>query len=86
MKRVVLQIQPFDLLQNLGIFDDMQQIGLIQISISEIPEKLCQLSKEYGVEEVEIYGPSQYTKNIEKQTKKQEIEKYQNNILTFKYI
>lgn len=86
MKRVVLQIQPFDLLQNLGIFDDMKQIGLIQISISEIPEKLCQLSKEYGVEEVEIYGPSQYTKNIEKQTKKQEIEKYQNNILTFKYI
>lgn len=86
MKRVILQIQPFDLLQNLGIFDEMDQIGLIQISISEIPEKLCQLSKEYGIEEVEMYGPYQYTKNIEKQTKKQEIEKYQNNILTFKYI
>lgn len=86
MKRIFLQIQPFIYQQNITVFEDNQIIRITQAPITEIPDKLCLLAKEYNITEISVVGPSNYAKNIEKQTKQKEIEKYQNSILTFKYI
>lgn len=87
MKKIVVEIQPFDYLQNLEVFiDNNYPLKILQIPIREIPETLCSLFKEHNITEVVLMGPERYTKRIEKETQQKEIEKYTKNILTFEYI
>lgn len=87
MKRIFILIQPFDHLQHIEIFDGSSIIETAQISMTDIPEQLCLFANKYNeMMQVNLLGPSKYINKIEKETKQKEIEKYQKNILTFKYI
>lgn len=86
MKKIYVYVQLFDSLQKIEILENNESIDLIQLTMAEIPEKLCQLSKQYNITEINIIGPPYYVNDIERKTKQKEMDKYQSNILTFKYI
>lgn len=49
-RRIFVLIQPFDYKQNIEVFDDENSIiQTIQLTMTEIPEQLCALSKKYNI-------------------------------------
>ena len=86
MKKIFVYVQLFDSLQKIEVLENNESIDLIQLTMTEIPEKLCQLSKKYNITEINVIGPPYYVNDIERKTKQKEMDKYQSNILTFKYI
>lgn len=86
MKQICLIVQPFDLFQRIVVYDNNNLIGETQVTMSNLPNRLCDIAKDYNVTEIKISGPINYTKHIEQKIKEKEIEKYENNILTFNYI
>ena len=49
MKKMFVLIQPFDTLQHIEIFDENGIIQTAQITIADIPEQLCLLTKKYDI-------------------------------------
>lgn len=86
MKQICLIVQPFDLFQRIVIYDNNNLIGETQVTMNNLPNRLCDIAKDYNVTEIKISGPINYTKHIEQKIKEKELEKYENNILTFNYI
>lgn len=86
MKQICLIVQPFDLFQRIVVYDNNNLIGETQVTMNNLPNRLCDIAKDYNVTEIKISGPINYTKHIEQKIKEKEIEKYENNILTFNYI
>lgn len=85
MKKIFVYVQLFDSLQKIEILENNESINVIQLTMEEIPEKLCQLSKQYNITEINMVGPLRYVTDIERKTKQKEVDKYQNNVLNFKY-
>lgn len=86
MKQICLIVQPFDLFQRIVVYDNNNLIGETQVTMNNLPNRLCDIAKNYNVTEIKISGPINYTKHIEQKIKEKELEKYENNILTFNYI
>lgn len=86
MKQICLIVQPFDLFQRIVVYDNNNLIGETQVTMNNLPNRLCDIAKDYNVTEIKISGPINYTKHIEQKIKEKELEKYENNILTFNYI
>lgn len=86
MKRICLIIQPFDLFQRIVIYNDDKLVGETHVAMNNLPNRLCDIAKDYNITEIEVSGPVNYAKHIEQKIKEKEIEKYENNILIFNYI
>lgn len=86
MKQICLIVQPFDLFQRIVVYDNNNLIGETQVTMNNLPNRLCDIAKNYNVTEIKMSGPINYTKHIEQKIKEKELEKYENNILTFNYI
>lgn len=86
MKRIVLQINEFDLYQQIFVFDDNDVIidGL-KATIHELPLTVGRFAIEYDINEI-CLQQSQYAKKIEERIKRTDVEKYISNNLIFKYI
>lgn len=86
MKRIVLQINEFDLYQQIFVFDDNDVIiDGFKATMQELPLAVGRFAIEYDINEI-CLQQSQYAKKIEEKIKQTDVEKYINNNLIFKYI
>lgn len=86
MKRIVLQINEFDLYQQIFVFDDNDVIiDGFKATMHELPFTVGRFAIEYDINEI-CLQQSQYAKKIEERIKRTDVEKYISNNLIFKYI
>lgn len=82
MKKIIGIIHPFDIYQTFYVYEDGNELELIQVRMNDIPDTILELSKVYDVYQIDLSGSNHYTQNIIKQIKEKEATKYNENKLT----
>lgn len=81
MKKIIGIIHPFDMYQTFYVYEDGNELELIQVRMNDIPDTILELSKVYDVYQIDLSGSNHYTQNIIKQIKEKEVTKYNENKL-----
>ena len=81
MKKIIGIIHPFDMYQTFYVYEDGNELELIQVRMNDIPDTILELSKVYDVYQIDLSGSNHYTQNIIKQIKEKEATKYNENKL-----
>ena len=81
MKKIIGIIHPFDMYQTFYVYEDGNELELIQVRMNDIPDTILELSKVYDVYQINLSGSNHYTQNIIKQIKEKEATKYNENKL-----
>lgn len=81
MKKIIGIIHPFDMYQTFYVYEDGNELELVQVRMNDIPDTILELSKVYDVYQIDLSGSNHYTQNIIKQIKEKEVTKYNENKL-----
>lgn len=85
-KKIIGLLQPFDLKQNIYIYEDGNKIEIIETKVDNFTSEMLQLINKYKIEDIELAGPKKYTKGIGTKVQEEYIKNYSNNNLNIKYI
>ena len=86
MKKIIGIIHPFDLQQLFYVYEDGNKIAATNTTIDNIPELICNLSKQYYTYQVNLSGAKHFCKGIIKQVQQLENTKYSENKIIIKCI
>jgi len=86
MKKIIGIIHPFDLYQTFYVYEDGNKLDAMQIKIKDIPNTIFQLCETYNVYQLDLSGAERFSKKIIQDIQKQELIKYNKNILTIRCI
>lgn len=85
-KKIIGLLQPFDLKQNIYVYEDGNKIEIIETKVDNFTSEMLQLINKYKIEDIELAGPKKYTKGIGAKVQEEYIKNYSNNNLNIKYI
>ena len=85
-KKIIGLLQPFDLKQNIYVYEDGNKIEIIGTKVDNFTSEMLQLINKYKIEDIELAGPKKYTKGIGTKVQEEYIKNYSNNNLNIKYI
>ena len=85
-KKIIGLLQPFDLKQNIYVYEDGNKIEIIETKVDNFTSEMLQLMNKYKIEDIELAGPKKYTKGIGTKVQEEYIKNYSNNNLNIKYI
>lgn len=85
-KKIIGLLQPFDLKQNIYVYEDGNKIEIIETKVDNFTSEMLQLINKYKIEDIELAGPKKYTKGIGTKIQEEYIKNYSNNNLNIKYI
>lgn len=85
-KKIIGLLQPFDLKQNIYVYEDGNKIEIIETKVDNFTTEILQLINKYKIEDIELAGPKKYTKGIGTKVQEEYIKNYFNNNLNIKYI
>lgn len=85
-KKIIGLLQPFDLKQNIYVYEDGNKIEIIETKVDNFTSEMLQLINKYKIEDIELVGPKKYTKGIGTKVQEEYIKNYSNNNLNIKYI
>lgn len=85
-KKIIGLLQPFDLKQNIYVYEDGNKIEIIETKVDNFTSEMLQLINKYKIEDIELAGPKKYTKRIGTKVQEEYIKNYSNNNLNIKYI
>ena len=85
-KKKIGLLQPFDLKQNIYVYEDGNKIEIIETKVDNFTSEMLQLINKYKIEDIELAGPKKYTKGIGTKVQEEYIKNYSNNNLNIKNI
>jgi len=85
-KKIIGLLQPFDLKQNIYVYEDGNKIEIIETKVDNFTSEMLQLINKYKIEDIELAGPKKYTKGIGTKVQEEYIKNYSNNNLNIKYV
>ena len=85
-KKIIGLLQPFDLKQNIYVYEDGNKIEIIETKVDNFTSEILQLINKYKIEDIELAGPKKYAKGIGTKVQEEYIKNYSNNNLNIKYI
>lgn len=85
-KKIIGLLQPFNLKQNIYVYEDGNKIEIIETEVDNFATEILQLINKYKVEDIELAGPKKYTKGIGTKIQEEYLNNYSNNNLDIKYI
>lgn len=85
-KKIIGLLQPFDLKQNIYVYEDGNKIEIVETKVDNFTSEMLQLINKYKIEDIELAGPKKYTKGIGTKVQEEYIKNYSNNNLNIKYI
>ena len=87
MKKIVGVFKPFNLKQNLYVFEDGNKITSVEVTLEDAAKTIMALAKEYDTNKIDLSGPKQYVRGHRKYVwGKYIMKKYNQNKLTFNII
>lgn len=81
MKKIVGMIRPFDIKQNLYVYEDGNKLACKQPKLDELNEIIFSFMQEYDVSQLDLVGPKQYNRGLSKKLKEAEMIKFNKNNL-----
>ena len=85
-KKIIGLLQPFDLKQNIYVYEDGNKIEIIETKVDNFTTEILQLINKYKIKDIELAGPKKYAKGIGTKVQEEYIKNYSNNNLNIKYI
>ena len=55
MKKIIGIIHPFDMYQTFYVYEDGNELELVQVRMNDIPDTILELSKVYDVYQIDLY-------------------------------
>ena len=86
MKKIVGVLRPFDYEQNFFVYEDGNKIDSANPAVDEINNVVFGFVEKYDVHQMDLAGPKQYSRGIEKKYKEAEITKYSANTMEINII
>ena len=86
MKKIVAVLRPFDLQQNVYVYENGNKIDAQSIEMTKLNECIVELADKYNIKDISLLGPKAYSKGIKKQIEKEQLTKYNNKELNIEYI
>ncbi|AXF52464.1 MAG: hypothetical protein [Caudoviricetes sp.] len=81
MKKIIAIIAPFQLKQDVYVYEDGNKVDIRYPKLEELEETIFSLSEQYDVEKVNLIGSKQFNRGLVKKIKEKELSKYQKNRL-----
>lgn len=75
-RKIIGILRPFDLDQNLFVYEDSNKIDAVKTTIENLNESLFALVEKYNIKQIDLTGPHQFLRGIKKDFKEKEFEKY----------
>ena len=63
-KKIIGLLQPFDLKQNIYVYEDGNKIEIIETKVDNFTSEMLQLINKYKIEDIELARTKKYTKGI----------------------
>lgn len=86
MKKIIGRLRPFQMEQNLLVYEDGNKIDFIQTDMENLHTALFQTMEKYDVYRFDIVGPKKYSTGIKNQILKSAITKFENKELEINII
>lgn len=86
MRKIVAVLRPFDLKQNIFVYEDGNKINSSNVDTVQVAYEICKLAKEYNIDEINLGGTQKYTQGIGKQILDTSKEHYAMSNLNIKYL
>lgn len=86
MKKITVIIQPFDMKQQLFVYEDGNQIGTNSCKIDNLPEVILTMTQDYDTQEVGLVGPKHFLKGLKKKIETEEMTRFSQNKLNITII
>lgn len=86
MRKIITILQPFDLNQQIFVYENGQKIDAQKIETLSIPQGVCGLARQYEIKDIELGGPKQYARGIGKKITEYAISEYGINDLEIKIL
>lgn len=84
MKNIVCSIHPFDLEQQIIVYDNGNKIALEHCSLDDISVKIIQLSAQYNLTDITLTGSRIYGNKTKQKIEEKELSLYHKNKLNIK--
>ncbi len=75
MRHILVIVYPFQVKQDIYVYEHGEQLEKVQCNLEELPETLSKLSIQYNMPNIEIYGAERFNKKVKKKVE----EYYKNN-------
>jgi hypothetical protein len=86
MRKIVGLIKPFDLKQNLYVYEDGNKIESASPQLDNINNTIFALADKYNIVQVDLVGPKQYIRGLTKKLQEAEMAKYNENKININII
>jgi len=81
MKKLVVLIQPFDMKQQIFVYEDGNQIDSNTCKIDNLTDIVLDMTDKQSITEVGLVGPKYFLKGLKKNIEKEEMSKFSINKL-----
>lgn len=86
MKKIIGILRPFDLEQSFFVYEDGKKIDEANPTINEVNDITFSFINKYGIDQVDLTGPKQYSKGIAEKIQKEEMVRYNKNSIKINLI
>ena len=84
MKRIISVVKPFDIIQNVFIYEDKNILETFEVNFENITDELLKLAKEKSILDIELIGPKKFSKKIKENILEKENLNYNENKINIK--
>lgn len=64
MKKIIGIVNPFELKQDLYVYEDNVKIDAVQSNLDQLPKTIFALAERYDIQEIAIKGPRTYVNGL----------------------
>lgn len=86
MRKIVGIIKPFDMKQDLYVYEDGNKLEITETKMDGIYNTIFALVDKYNITQINLLGAKQYNKGLVKKIKEEEMKKYNTNKLIINII
>ena len=86
LRKIVSIIRPFDRQQNIYVYEDGNKLETASATIQEMEDIIFTFVDKYNISQIDLVGPKQYLKGLQRKIEKTEFTKYNQNKLEINII
>lgn len=75
-KKIIAILHPFEYKHFIYVYQDGNKIDMTKVLIDDVPDNIITFAEKYKINKIELSGPKQYAKGIQKKIQEYEITKY----------
>lgn len=86
MNKIIGNLKPLNAYQTFFVCSDNNLTEQVKVETGKISDTILNLTKKFGINDVDLYGSKDYVEGIIKSTKEKEINMFNKNILNIQRV